>query len=119
MGIILVEWRLWKKSDFFLELDVNSDDNLTYEEWMKYYGRHRHSLDKCSRKDFYLGDCDGNDQLSWTEYRNVRMKGIDCPGVIVFPKIPDGYAISPVYSDKQIEKFQNIEDLLKEKYNLN
>ncbi len=28
-------------------------------------------------------------------------------------------SINPGYCDKQIEKFQNIEDLLKEKYNLN
>ncbi|MEM1152503.1 MAG: hypothetical protein AAGI44_00075 [Pseudomonadota bacterium] len=65
-------------STHFDRLDHNGDSEVTYVEWMAYYGPHTHSLENCMREDFYFADCDQNDRLTWREYHNNRMKGISC-----------------------------------------
>ena len=66
------------QSNFFISLDQNVDGELNYEEWMTYYGTHTHTLQNCSRRDFYVADCDSNEVLSWQEYYQFRMKRKHC-----------------------------------------
>ena len=63
-------------STFFRGLDENTDIRLSYPEWMTYYTlpMHDHSIEHCSRRDFYLADCDLDDHLTWTEYSDFRFK---------------------------------------------
>ncbi|MEM1154179.1 MAG: hypothetical protein AAGI44_08555 [Pseudomonadota bacterium] len=65
-------------SSHFDHLDQNGDAEVTYVEWMAYYGPHAHPIGNCSRKDFYFADCDQNDRLTWREYHNKRMKRRSC-----------------------------------------
>ncbi|MEM1155330.1 MAG: hypothetical protein AAGI44_14425 [Pseudomonadota bacterium] len=65
-------------SSHFDHLDQNGDAEVTYVEWMAYYGPHSHPLENCSRSSFYFADCDQNDRLTWREYHNNRMKGRSC-----------------------------------------
>lgn len=46
-------------------IDDNSDDRLSYLEWMSFYSNHTHSLTQCGRADFYQSDCDLDDSLTW------------------------------------------------------
>ena len=68
----------WRKSDFFVMLDKDHNEKLSFPEWHRYYGSHTHDLYACSRSDFYLADCDSDKQLTWREYYDFRFanKGI-------------------------------------------
>ena len=55
-------------------LDKNHDEKLSFPEWHKYYGSHSHDLISCSRSDFYVADCDSDEQLTWKEYYDFRFK---------------------------------------------
>jgi len=72
-------------SSFFDGLDNNKDAILSYSEWMAYYAlpMHDHSIKHCSRKDFYLADCDSDDQLSWGEYHDFRFDKKSCRPAII------------------------------------
>ena len=72
----------WMKSSFFKGLDGNNDASLNYPEWMKYYGSHTHSLASCSRKDFYIADCNNDEKLSWKEYYNYRFENDGICGLL-------------------------------------
>lgn len=68
------------QSDFYRSLDANSDGQLSYLEWMSYYStkEHAHPIQNCSRSDFYLADCDGDDILTWSEYHDFRFRHRRC-----------------------------------------
>lgn len=70
----------WFPSSFFQGLDQNNDNQLSYQEWMAYYQlpEHGHSIEHCSRKDFYSADCDLDDQLTWEEYSDFRFHHMNC-----------------------------------------
>lgn len=72
-------------SSFFDGLDNNKDAILSYSEWMKYYAlpMHNHSIEHCSRKDFYLADCNSDDQLTWREYHDFRFEKASCQSAII------------------------------------
>ena len=61
-----------RQSSFFFDLDINSDNEISFAEWWRYYGDHQDDLYSCFRRDFYLADCDKNDYLSWDEYWDHR-----------------------------------------------
>ena len=65
-------------SDFFRSIDTNNDQHVDLQEWMAYYGPHRHNWQRCSGKDFEPADCDGDQALSWSEYRSARFDGLYC-----------------------------------------
>lgn len=67
-------------SDTFNTIDADNDGDLSYREWMGYYGypNHGHPLDQCGRVDFYQADCDVDDNLTWREYHNFRFKHKSC-----------------------------------------
>jgi hypothetical protein len=78
-------------STFFHGLDENTDIKLSYPEWMAYYTlpMHEHSIEHCSRRDFYLADCDLDDHLTWKEYSDFRFKHKSCeaPAVMTVRKM--------------------------------
>ncbi len=67
-----------RPSTFFTSLDKNLDTEVSYAEWMAYYLPHEHSISQCSRRDFYLADCNLNGILTWDEYYQQRFKRQDC-----------------------------------------
>ena len=76
MVMLLV--KLYKPSDHFRRLDLNTDGYLTLQEWMVYYGPHDHSWAECSGRDFQPADCDGDLRLSWREYHSARFSWRYC-----------------------------------------
>lgn len=46
--------------------------------YYSYANNHSHPLDQCGRSDFYQGDCDLDDILTWREYHNFRFKRKSC-----------------------------------------
>ena len=70
----------WYPSTFFVSLDLDRNGQLSYPEWMTYYTQtmHDHSIGRCSRKDFYLADCNSDDLLTWREYYDFRFKHKSC-----------------------------------------
>lgn len=73
-------------SDFFRHMDANGDQHVDLQEWMAYYGPHSHSWQRCSGKDFEPADCDGDQTLSWSEYRSARFDGLYCGDPAPFSK---------------------------------
>jgi len=68
-----------RQSSFFSGLDVNSDNEISFAEWWRYYGDEEDDLHSSARRDFYLADCDKDDSLSWDEYWNHRKRRKYCP----------------------------------------
>ena len=118
-------------STFFRGLDENTDVKLSYPEWMAYYTlpMHDHSIEDCSRKDFYLADCDLDDHLIWKEYSDFRFKHTSCETAAVMtvrrmyesdPDLqtnPSRAAIKELLS-VQIEELVKREAQLKQSYNV-
>ena len=73
-------------SDFFQHMDTNDDKQVDLQEWMTYYGPHQHDWQQCSGKDFEPADCDGDQRLSWDEYRSARYDGVYCGDRTPFSK---------------------------------
>lgn len=121
----------WTPSTFFKSLDEDSDLNVSYVEWMKYYGTplHSHHISECARVDFYYGDCNLDDHLSWDEYYDFRMQGNSCRSSAV-KTLRRMYEENPEYmgslNREQLkkliaEKYQELmerEEFLKSKYGL-
>jgi len=121
----------WKRSSFFNGLDKNADDRLSYHEWMASYSRpeHSHNLDKCSRSDFYVADCDVDDYLTWNEYHDFRFRHKVCESPAVMTvrqmyELNSAQQIKPSRADVeniislQHEALIKRERELKEKYGL-
>jgi hypothetical protein len=100
VGLPSCEWG--PKSSHFQSLDSDSDDQLSLNEWMAYYGPHSHDWERCAGKDFEPADCDGDMHLSWFEYYRYRFRGIYCtaaPGLLKLTKpqideVGERYAIT-------------------------
>jgi len=65
-------------SSHFQSMDRNADNAVTFVEWMGYYGSHQHPISNCLRSDFYEGDCNADDKLTWEEYYQLRFQRITC-----------------------------------------
>ncbi|WP_102797755.1 hypothetical protein [Bowmanella denitrificans] len=101
------------RTDFFVGLDSNRDDKISFIEWMAYYGGHSHPIEECARIDFYWGDCNKDEVLSWKEYSLVRKVGGEKFGgsSTCRPDISSQEKLSRAYSDALAR-----ENVLIEKY---